>query len=98
VPARLELVFARRLRQVAKEKGIPLSHVADRAGVARSYFWLLLDGSSSPTLASVQRLAEALEVEPLALLSGATRDAPTAPAARSKRPPAEPKTRRSKRG
>ena len=82
---------------------MPLSHVADRAGVARSYFWLLLDESSSPTLAAVQRIAEALEVEPLTLLTGAARDATAAPATRPKRQPvqraaAEPKTRRAKRG
>jgi transcriptional regulator with XRE-family HTH domain len=73
VRSRLESVLARRLREVAKEKRVPLSHVADRAGVARSYFWLLLDGSNSATLAIVQRIAEALDVEPLALL-GKERD------------------------
>jgi transcriptional regulator with XRE-family HTH domain len=86
VPARLEDLLAKRLRQVAKEKGVPLSHVADRAGLARSYFWLLLDGSSSATLAAVQRLAEALEVEPLTLLSGAGRDATPVPHVRPNRP------------
>jgi transcriptional regulator with XRE-family HTH domain len=68
---RLEQVLARRLREVAKQKGVALSHLADRAGLARSYLWKLLDGSSSATLAAVQRIAEALDVEPLLLLAPA---------------------------
>lgn len=67
--SRLENVLAKRLRELSREKRIPLSHVADRAGVSRSYFWLLLDGENSATLALVQRIAEALDVEPLELLT-----------------------------
>jgi transcriptional regulator with XRE-family HTH domain len=69
VGERLERVLGRRLRTIAQAKGLPLSHVADRAGVARSYLWRLLAGGSSATLAAVQRLAEVLDVAPLALLS-----------------------------
>jgi transcriptional regulator with XRE-family HTH domain len=69
VRGRLEQVLARRLREVAKQKGVALSHLADRSGLARSYMWKLLDGSSSATLAAVQRIAEALDVEPLLLLT-----------------------------
>jgi transcriptional regulator with XRE-family HTH domain len=69
VSTRLEETLARRLRELAKERKVPLSHVADRAGLARSYFWLLLDGSSSATLAVLQRIAEALSVEPVELLA-----------------------------
>ncbi|MBI4700371.1 MAG: helix-turn-helix transcriptional regulator [Deltaproteobacteria bacterium] len=54
---------------MAKAKGLPLSHVADRAGVARSYFWRLLAARGCATLAAVQRLAEVLDVAPLALLA-----------------------------
>lgn len=67
---RLEDALAARLRQLARAKKIPLSHVADRAGLARSYFWSLLNSSNSATLAVIQRLAEALAVEPLELLAG----------------------------
>jgi len=49
---------------------MPISHVADRCGMAHSYFWRLLKAQASATLAVVQRLADALEVEPLALLGG----------------------------
>lgn len=66
---RLEETLARRLKELAQAKGLPLSHLADRAGVSRSYLWLLLAGRSSATLATVQRLAEVLEADPLELLS-----------------------------
>ena len=49
---------------------MPISHVADRCGMAHSYFWRLLGAQASATLAVVQRIADALEVEPLTLLSG----------------------------
>ncbi len=68
MPARLEEVLARRLREVAEAQGIALSHVADRAAVARSYFWRLLDAESSATLDVIQRLADAVGVAPLELL------------------------------
>jgi transcriptional regulator with XRE-family HTH domain len=97
VRGRLEKVLARRLREVAAQKGIALSHVADRAGVARSYFWRLLDGSSSATLAAVQRIAEALDVEPLALLgsSGQALAAPVSDPSRRLRPEGVPSASRA---
>jgi hypothetical protein len=36
---RLERLFARRVRELAQAQGIPILHVADRAGMARSYFF-----------------------------------------------------------
>ena len=68
MPARLEEVLARRLRELAEAKGIALSHIADRAAVARSYLWRILDAESSATLDVIQRLADAIGVAPLDLL------------------------------
>lgn len=62
-------MLAERLREVAEEREIPLSHVADRAGIARSYLWRLLAAESSATLDALQRLATVLEVTPLALVT-----------------------------
>lgn len=67
---KLERILARRLRQVAAEKQIPLSHVADRSGIARSHIWSILNGERSATLDLVQRLADALGVDALVLLQG----------------------------
>ncbi len=65
----LDEVLAKRLREVAEEKGIPISHVADRAGMSHSYFWKLLAAKASTSLKSVERLAGALGVDPLELLT-----------------------------
>jgi transcriptional regulator with XRE-family HTH domain len=62
-------MLAQRLRDIAGEKQIPLSHVADRCGLARSYLWRLLAAKSSATLSVVERLAEVLGVEPIELLT-----------------------------
>jgi transcriptional regulator with XRE-family HTH domain len=69
VVRRLEETLATRLRELATERKLPISHVADRCGLAHSYFWQLLAGDASASLAVVQRLAEALDVDPLALLT-----------------------------
>jgi len=67
---RLERVLARRIRELAASREMPMSHVADRAGIARSHMWALLNAERSATLALVQRVADVLEVDPLELLSG----------------------------
>ncbi len=72
-PKRLEAVLAKRLRELAEFHEIPLSHLADRAGIARSYLWRLLDAESSATLDLIQRLAAVLDEEPLDLLTDAKR-------------------------
>ncbi|MGO9838731.1 MAG: helix-turn-helix domain-containing protein [Polyangiaceae bacterium] len=98
---RLEQVLARRIRELASARGMPISHVADRCGMAHSYFWRLLNAKASATLSVVQRLADALEVEPLALLGGPPAGTPTAGRsrhARVSRAAAEPRGRRSKPG
>jgi transcriptional regulator with XRE-family HTH domain len=53
---------------VAERKGVALTHLADRAGIARSYLWRLLDADSSATLTTVQRLAGVLGVDAVSLL------------------------------
>jgi transcriptional regulator with XRE-family HTH domain len=57
------------LREVAAERGLALTHVADRAGIGRSHLWRLLNADASATLDAVEKVADALDVEPLALLT-----------------------------
>jgi transcriptional regulator with XRE-family HTH domain len=65
----LERVLAKRVRELAAAKGLPVSHVADRAGVSRSMLWELFNHKASPSLATIQKLSDALELEdPLELL------------------------------
>jgi transcriptional regulator with XRE-family HTH domain len=57
------------IRQLAEARGIALSHLPDRAAVARSHFWDVMAGRKSPTLNWLERIAEALEVDVGELLS-----------------------------
>ncbi len=52
------------LKGAAKRRKIPLSHLPDRAGVARSHFWDVLAGRKSPTLKWLAQVTKALEVDP----------------------------------
>jgi transcriptional regulator with XRE-family HTH domain len=54
---------AARIRALAKQKKIPLTHLPDRAGVSRSHFWDVVACKKSPTLAWLGRVAEALGVD-----------------------------------
>ena len=55
--------MVRRIREVAADKKVPLSHLPDRAAVARSHFWNVLAGKKSPTLKWLGRIAGALDVD-----------------------------------
>jgi transcriptional regulator with XRE-family HTH domain len=52
-----------RIRDLADERGLALSILADRAGVARGHFFRVLGGYASPTVAWLARLAVVLEVD-----------------------------------
>jgi predicted transcriptional regulator len=51
------------VRARAKALGVPLTHIADRAGVSRANMWSVLKGEVSPTLAWLAKIAGALECE-----------------------------------
>jgi transcriptional regulator with XRE-family HTH domain len=53
-----------RIRELAKVRGIAVTHLPDRAGVARSHFWNVLRGTTSPTLRWVGQISKALAVDP----------------------------------
>ena len=84
---RLERTLASRIRLVAEARGIHLTHLADRSGLARSHLWRLLDAEHTTTLEVVAKLASVLDVDELVLLdegrplpSPAPRTARTRPA------------------
>lgn len=60
--------LAAQIRARAEAQGIPLSHVADRAGVGRAHLYGVLAGRSSPSLTWIVKIAEVLGVEPAELL------------------------------
>jgi DNA-binding phage protein len=61
--------LVKRIREVAKSRGIMVSHLPDRASVARSHFWAVLSLKASPTLSWIGSVAEALEVDAAELLA-----------------------------
>ncbi|WP_438002680.1 helix-turn-helix transcriptional regulator [Sorangium sp. So ce321] len=52
-----------RIREIAAERKIPVTHLPDRAAVSRAHFWDVLAGKKSPTLQWLGRIAEALGVD-----------------------------------
>jgi transcriptional regulator with XRE-family HTH domain len=57
-----------RIRELAKQREIVVTHLPDRAGVTRSHFWQVLNGNASPTLGWITKIAKALGVDPMELL------------------------------
>lgn len=68
-PEQLHQRVIDRIRELAEARAVAISHLPDRAGVARSHFWDVLGGRKSPTLAWLLRIAVALEVEVAELLA-----------------------------
>lgn len=62
-----------RIRKLADERGIPITHLPERARVGRSHFFGVMAGSSSPTLTWLARIAEALGVDVEDLVSASRR-------------------------
>lgn len=63
-PEELRARVAARIREVAKRKGIPLTHLADRADVSRAHLWTVLNGESAASLDFLAKVAKALGVDP----------------------------------
>ena len=74
--------ISRNVRRLAAERGIPLAHLADRAGIGRTTMWRLLDvnetGPSDPRISTIQALATALDVRTVELMEPPTEDTETA--------------------
>jgi transcriptional regulator with XRE-family HTH domain len=64
----LSLIFAKRVRELADDRGWSINHLADFAGLGRGFVSELLRGKKSPTLDTVGKLAAAFEVEAWTLL------------------------------
>ncbi len=91
----LRVRVARRIRQLAEARGIPLTHLADRAGVSRAHMWSILYGEKAATIDWLAKVASELEVDPAELLarpeSGAPKvSRPRIPAVKRKKGPRRP--------
>lgn len=61
-------VCSQKIRLAREERGLSLTNLAERAGVSISYLSEVEHGRKSPSLQIVQRLANALHLDPSALL------------------------------
>jgi transcriptional regulator with XRE-family HTH domain len=75
----INLLIARRVRELRDSQGLSLDALATRSGVSRSNISLIERGESSPTAAVLDKLASALGVALAALFEdkGAPEDAPS---------------------
>lgn len=56
--------FGRRIRDLRKSKGYSQESFADHANIHRTYMGGIERGERNPTLTTIYRLADALEVDP----------------------------------
>lgn len=61
--------FGRNVRTSRQKRGYTIEVLADKIGLAYSYVGEIERGRRNPTLAVVERIAEALEVDPLDLFA-----------------------------
>ena len=64
----LDRRFREILRAVREGKNLSQSEVARRIGVKHATYHEIENGSSSPNLATIERIAAAIEIDPLELL------------------------------
>jgi transcriptional regulator with XRE-family HTH domain len=55
--------FARRVRDAMKRKGWSRNQAADFIGIGRGHLSEILNGNKSPTLRTMRKIADALEVD-----------------------------------
>jgi hypothetical protein len=65
----LQRRVVRKIREIADARSIPVTHLPDRAAVARSHFWNVMAGKKSPTLRWLEKIADALSVDAEELLA-----------------------------
>jgi len=65
----LQWIVGANLRRHRKQKGLSQEKFADVLGVHRTYMGAVERGERNLTLRTVERMAEAIDVEPLWLLS-----------------------------
>jgi transcriptional regulator with XRE-family HTH domain len=52
--------FSTNVRRIARDRLLPISHLADRCGISRSFLSAVLRGDKSPTLRTISRIADTL--------------------------------------
>jgi len=61
-------IVARNVRRIRLQRGFTQEELAHRVGINRNYVGMIERQENSPTIAMLERLAVALEIEPTRLL------------------------------
>ena len=72
----LRLILARNLRRLRENRGMSQEVLAAHAGLHRTYVGAVERGERNITLATLQRIADALAVDPVSLLLHRENDVP----------------------
>ena len=64
----IEEAFGAVLRECRRHRGLSQEELGFESGYSRNYIGLLEAGKKSPTLATISRLAEALQLQPSELV------------------------------
>jgi transcriptional regulator with XRE-family HTH domain len=81
-PSKLVRTVRQRIRELRRERGLTQEELCERAGISVDAISRIESGNRTPSLVTIERIADALGVSPAALFEGA----PPAPA----RPQPEP--------
>lgn len=63
----LQAVVTNRIRELAEAKGYSINRLADFSGISAGYLSTVLRGKKSPSLRTISKIADALDVSPLEL-------------------------------
>jgi transcriptional regulator with XRE-family HTH domain len=66
----LHALFRARVRELAKARGYSINRLADFAGISGGFLSTVLRGEKSPTLRTIMKIADALNVDPIELFKG----------------------------
>jgi transcriptional regulator with XRE-family HTH domain len=69
----LSQIVARNIRLIRHANGLSQEELASRAGINRNYVGMIERCENSPTIEVIERLADALNVDPMQLLQRQTR-------------------------
>lgn len=67
-PDELRARIGARIRETAGRRHIPITRLADEAGVSRAHVWAIIGGRTAPTTDILAKLAKVLNVDPVALV------------------------------
>ncbi len=68
----LKQTVARNVRRLRLERGYTQEELSELAGINRNYTGMIERGERSPTVDMLEKLAKALKIDPVALLTAGT--------------------------